>query len=74
VSSFAGGYTTTGLFDGIGTNAYIALPQGIAFDSSGNMYFTDFSLHNIRFLDMTSGTSRCSHPKWDVPINVFTLT
>jgi mucin-19 len=45
VTTFAG--TTSGYLDGTGTNARLS-PEGMTFDSSGNMYVGDGQNHRIR--------------------------
>jgi len=47
VSTFAG-QATSGLLDGTGTAAKFKNPNGIAFDSAGNMYVADTGNHCIR--------------------------
>ena len=54
VSTFAG-IGTAGNVDGIGTNAEFSQPFDIAFDTSGNLYVSDFSNNTIREIT-TDGT------------------
>lgn len=46
VTTFAG--SNQGYIDGIGTTAQFSDPSGIAFDSSGNLFVVDATIHNIR--------------------------
>jgi len=51
VSTFAG--NSSGYLDGSGTNASFRLPKGVAVDSSGNVYISDYINNRIR--KITSG-------------------
>ncbi len=46
VNTFAG--SSTGFADGVGSAARFNGPIGIAIDSTGNLYVTDYSNHLIR--------------------------
>ncbi|SUS07603.1 hypothetical protein DF3PB_470014 [uncultured Defluviicoccus sp.] len=48
VGTFAGSPTVRGNADGTGTNATFAAPQGLAHDSTGNLYLADAANHTIR--------------------------
>ncbi|HTV39130.1 MAG TPA: immunoglobulin domain-containing protein [Candidatus Sulfotelmatobacter sp.] len=48
VSTFAGSPGISGSADGDGTNAFFNAPQGIAVDSSGNVYVADTGNNTIR--------------------------
>jgi sugar lactone lactonase YvrE len=52
VSTFAGGAqgTQVGFTDGVGTNASMNWPTGMAFDGMGNMYVGDYQNHRIRMI------------------------
>jgi hypothetical protein len=47
------GSGTTGSSDGTGTNATFNYPTGVAVDSNGNVYVTDFYNHRIRKITST---------------------
>jgi len=49
-TTFAGN-GTVGFLDGIGTNATLSGPVGIAFDQSGNLYVTDYFLISIPYIN-----------------------
>jgi len=48
VQTLAGKYLQSGSDDGTGSNARFFLPEGIAIDSSGNIYVSDVGNHRIR--------------------------
>jgi beta-glucanase (GH16 family)/sugar lactone lactonase YvrE len=48
VSTFAGNYSTAGEVDGSGTSARFYNPGGMAVDSSGNIYVSDYWGHTVR--------------------------
>jgi len=51
LSIFAGNETTEGFSDGIGTQSYLARPQGVTFDAATNtVYVADTNNHRIRKL------------------------
>jgi DNA-binding beta-propeller fold protein YncE len=48
VSTVAGGWQVGGHFDGTGTAARFNNPSGVAVDTSGNLYVSDYYNHRIR--------------------------
>jgi len=54
VTTTAGGFVGDG---GLATSAAMVLPEGIAFDKSGNLYVAEFSGHRIRKIDTAGNIS-----------------
>jgi len=52
VSTFAGTAGTTGTDDGTGATARFNAPEGVAVDSSGNVYVADTANHIIRKIEL----------------------
>jgi hypothetical protein len=50
VSTLAGSTGVSGSTDATGTNAQFFLPQGVAVDSTGNVYVADYGNHTIRII------------------------
>jgi hypothetical protein len=55
VTTLAGTAGTAGLSDGVGAAALFNMPAGITSDAS-NLYVTDMANHNIRQIDISTGT------------------
>lgn len=51
VTTFAGAMGVQGATDGIGTAAKFRNPSGLAFDSAGYLYVSDYGNHTIRRID-----------------------
>ncbi|MCG3148489.1 MAG: hypothetical protein PCFJNLEI_01933 [Verrucomicrobiae bacterium] len=50
VTTIAGSVGIPGTTDGTGSDARFNVPEGMAFDSNGNLYVTDFASHTIRMV------------------------
>jgi DNA-binding beta-propeller fold protein YncE len=55
VTSLAGS-GNLGFADGVGTQASFIYPQGVAVDSSGNIFVADWDNNRIRKISPTGGT------------------
>jgi len=56
VTTIAGAFGTRGTTDGPASGALFGEPEGIALDSSGNLYIADTDNNLIRVLDLTTNT------------------
>ena len=54
------GYTTSGFTDGVGSVARFNNPVGLAIDSTGIVFVTDFNNQAIRMIDST-GNKKAFH-------------
>ncbi len=57
ISDFAGGVQSSVIMDGVPATTQVMVPDGVAFDGSGNIYIADANLNNpvIRRVDLSSG-------------------
>jgi hypothetical protein len=56
VSTVAGAPGQSGSIDGIGSNARLVWPRGLAYDGLNTIYFADYSSHTLKSLDISTMT------------------